>query len=204
VKILKAISFVAFALAINASAATYYVVGTCGSFSNGFPNPTTSGTWVCPTADSLGVNGGLTVASEFLSYNSSYSSGLDSTVTTQTTWAFSGAGFAFNADTTTSTGGSVANPAVSTDGLTLNPLTSLPPTVLAGFYNTVSTFGTPTVNWTNQATTGSALQATGYAQVVYDYNIVQTTGTPEPVSILLLGAGLLVLSQVKRKASVRS
>ena len=203
-KILTGLAFAALMFLGNASAATFYVVGTCGSFSNPAPNSPLTGSWVCPTAASLGITGSLTVASEFLNYDSDYSNGLNSSVTTVTRWTFSGATLAFTADTTTSSGGSNSNPAVSTDGLTLNPLTTaLGPVVLAGFYDTVSGFGTPTVNWTNQATTGSALQATGYAQVVYDYNVITTTGTPEPVSMLLLGAGLLAVSFAGRKAVKR-
>jgi hypothetical protein len=183
----------------SASATTYYVVGTCGSFSN--PNPTPiSGTFVCPTAAALGIIENLTVASEFLIYDSDYSNGLSGSVTAVTNWTFSGATFAFGSDTTTSTGGSSSSQAVSTDGLTFNASQSLPPTVLAGFYDVASAFGTPTINWTNQTTSGSAVATTGYAQVVYDYNV--TSSTPEPVSMLLLGTGL-VLTFLGRTPFVR-
>ena len=202
-KVFAGLAFAALMIAGQASAATFFVVGTCGTFSNPAPNTATSGTWTCPSFASLDIGRSDTVASETLVYNSDYSNGLNSSVTTVTNWTFGGVTLAFTADTTTSTGGSNSTPAVSTDGLTLNPLTNLPPIVLAGFYNTVSGFGTPTVNWTNQATTGSALQATGYAQVIYDYNITQTTGTPEPVSMLLLGSGLLAVSMIGRKAFAR-
>jgi hypothetical protein len=200
-KVLAALAFAALMTVGSASATTYYVVGTCGSFNNPAPNSPTTGSWTCPTAASLGITGALTVASEFINYNSDYSSGLAGAVTTVTNFSFSGATLAFSTDTLTSTGGSNSNPATSTDGLTINQLQSLPPIVLAGFYDVASTFGTVTVNYTNQATQGSALQATGYAQVVYDYNV--TSGTPEPVSMLLFGSGLLAVSIVGRRKFAR-
>jgi hypothetical protein len=200
-KVLAALAFAALMTVGSASATTYYVVGTCGSFNNPAPNSPTTGSWTCPTAASLGITGALTVASEFINYNSDYSSGLAGIVTAVTNFSFSGATLAFSTDTLTSTGGSNSNPATSTDGLTINQLQSLPPIVLAGFYDVASTFGTVTVNYTNQATQGSALQATGYAQVVYDYNV--TSGTPEPVSMLLFGSGLLAVSIVGRRKFAR-
>ncbi len=200
-KILAGLAFAAFMIAGNAFGGVAYVVGTCGTFSNPAPNSPLTGTWVCPTAASLGISGSLTVASEFVSYDSDYSNGLNSSVTTVTKWAFSGAGLAFAADTTTSTGSGSSGPAVSSDGLTLNPFQVLPPVLLAGFYNNASSFGTVTVNWTNSATVGSAIQATGYAQIVYDYNTPNTS--PEPVSMLLFGTGLLTLSLVGRKKFAR-
>jgi hypothetical protein len=192
-KILSGLAIAAFMIG-SASATTYYGVVNCGSFSNPAPNSPLSGTWVCPTAATLGISN---VSSETLVYNSDYSNGEASNVTTSTTWTFAGATLQFGADTTTSTGGSNSNPAVSTDGLTIQPLTNLPPVVLAGFYDTASAFGTITVNWTNSATVGSAVQATGYAQVIYDYSV--TSSSPEPVSMLLLGSGLLGLSFIGRK-----
>jgi hypothetical protein len=200
-KVLAALAFAALMTVGSASATTYYVVGTCGSFNNPAPNSPTTGSWTCPTAASLGITGALTVASEFINYSSDYSSGLAGAVTTVTNFSFSGATLAFSTDTLTSTGGSNSNSATSTDGLTINQLQSLPPIVLAGFYDVASTFGTVTVNYTNQATQGSALQATGYAQVVYDYNV--TSGTPEPVSMLLFGSGLLAVSIVGRRKFAR-
>lgn len=49
---------------------------------------------------------------------------------------------------------------------------------------------------------GSAVQGTGYAEVVYDYNVA-TGGTPEPVSVFLLGSGLLAGLIVRRKLARR-
>jgi hypothetical protein len=202
-KVLAGLAIAAFMIVGNVSAAgVQYVVGTCGTFSNPAPNSPLSGTWVCPTAASLGITGSLTLASEFVSYNSDYSNGLAASVTTITNWAFSGAGLAFATDTTTSTGSGNSSPAVSSDGLALKAFAVLPPVLLPGFYNNASSFGTVTVNWTNQATVGSAIQATGYAQVVYDYNTA-VAGTPEPVSMLLFGTGLLAVSLIGRKKFAR-
>jgi hypothetical protein len=208
-KILTGLAFLSLLVIGNASASTYYAVGLCGSFSNSAPNPVITGSWVCPTAASLGVTGSLTVASEFVSYYSDYSSGLSSSVTTATNWLFSGPSFAFGTDTTTSTGDGKSTPATSIDGLVANALTSTPNgwqaggVVLAGFYDNSATFGAVTVSYTNQATSGSALQATGYAQIVYDYNVIDVSAVPEPVSLLLLGTGLLAGALIGSKKLVR-
>jgi len=209
-KILAGLALAAFMMVGSASATTYYVVGTCGSFTNN--GSSLSGTWTCPTAASLGITGGLTVASEFVNYESDWSSALTNNVNYSTQFAFTGATLAFANDTVTSTcaasgcSNGSAGP-VSTDGLSLNALTNNPNgwqtggTVLAGFYDAVSSFGTITVNWTNTANSGSALAATGYAQVVYDYNV--TSSTPEPVSMFLLGGGLLGVSLLGRRKFAR-
>ena len=178
------------AAAGSASAMILSFVGTCGSFSNPAPNSPMSNTWVCPSAAALGDLG--VVAAEYVVYNSDYSSGLDSAVTTVTNWSFSGTTFAFATDTTTSTGGPTSTPAVSTDGLAFNAISDLPPLLLAGFYDVAESlpFGTPTINWTNDATVGSAIEATGYAQVVYVTNSNTIPAIPEPDSMWLVGAGL--------------
>jgi hypothetical protein len=54
-KLLKCLAFAALMIG-SASATTYYVVGTCGRFSNPAPNAVLSGTWVCPSAASLAVS----------------------------------------------------------------------------------------------------------------------------------------------------
>ena len=189
----------ALAVASIASATTVYYAGLCGSFSNPTPNSTLSSTWNCPTATSLGDPD--VVDAEFIVYNSDYSSGLASTVTTVTKWSLSGATFAFLSDTTTSTGGNNSSPAVSSDGFSLNPAFNFPPFILSGFYDAVSgSFGTPTVNWTNSATVGAAVQATGYAEVVYGSDGIPLP-TPEPGSLSFMGAGLCMAYFLKWRAS---
>jgi hypothetical protein len=210
-KILAGLALAAFMMVGDASAAVYYVASVCGSFSSGAngSNPVVSGTWVCPSAATLGVTGSLSVASEFLAYSSDYSNGEVTPVTDQTTYTFTGATLTFAADTVTSTGGSISNGPVSTDGLTYNSNnTNTPngwqpgPTVLAGFYDTVTGFGTVTVGYTNNAT-GTTLADTGYAEIVYDYNFTVSSGTPEPMSMILFGGGLLAISLVGRKKFAR-
>lgn len=185
--------FLAGILAAGASATTIGV-GMCGSFDNAFPNTTFSGSFTCPSAAALGITD---VTSEYIVYDSDYSNGLDATVSIETDWTFSGVTAAFSTDTTTSSGASNSNPAVSSDGLTLNPLMNLPPIVLAGFYDNVTGFGTPTVSFKNIADMGQALQATGYAEVVY-----VSSPVPEPATIPIVGGALLALCFYRRKKQV--
>jgi len=57
--------------------------------------------------------------------------------------------------------------------------------------------GAFSINYTNSVQAGSVGAATGYAQVVYTYTT--TSGTPEPVSMILFGSGLLAVSLIGRK-----
>jgi hypothetical protein len=224
-KIFAGIAVAGLMIVGNAFGAATFIAGNCYTagnafgFSNPSPNGVITGTWVCPSFASLetafGIsNSNIVLASEFVNYNSDYSNGEAASVTVVSNYALSGAALAFLSDTLTSTGSGNSSPAVSTDGLTplngVNPaipvgnhLNSGDPTVLlGGFYDNVTgAFGTVTINFTNQATVGSAVQTTGYAQVVYDYNV--TSATPEPVSMALFGGGLLALSLIGRKKLAR-
>jgi hypothetical protein len=190
--------FLTAVLTASASASTIDTVGFCGSFTDPEADQIVgiNGIFVCPSAASLGVTN--PVVGEFIVYDSDYSSGLNSSVSVETDWVFSGVTAAFSTDTTTSTGAGTSNPAVSSDGLTLNPLINLPSTVLAGFYDIVTGFGTPSVFFDNRVDTGQALQATGYAEVVYE------TATPEPASIPVVGGALLAAFLYRRKKLVRA
>jgi hypothetical protein len=173
-----------------------YYTALCGEFfENIITNNTGSGTFACPTAASLGVS--VPITSELLVYDSDYSSGLAANVSMVTDWSFSGATFTFAADTTTVTGASDSETTVSSDGLTLNPFVDLPPDLLAGFYDVATTFGTPTINWSTQPTQGSAVDNTGYVEVLYGTGTV-TTPTPEPETIVLLGCGIVGMYFVRR------
>jgi hypothetical protein len=212
-KILAGLAFAAFMMVAPSSAAVYYVIGNCGSFNNPAPNSLISSTWVCPSFASLDVGRTDTLASEFIAYSADFSTPESTAVTTVTNFGFAGVTAQFGADTTTSTcgGGCALGSAgpVSTDGLTSNAGTTTPMGwqtggfVNPGFYDTVSGFGTPTVTYTNQATQGQALQTTGFAQVIYDYNFTQSSSTPEPISMVLFGGGLLAVSLVGRKKFAR-
>jgi hypothetical protein len=190
--------FLAGILAAGASASTIYVAGLCGFFDN--PGTGGSGSFTCPTAASLGVTD---VAAEFIVYTSDYSNGMNSSVSVETDWTISGVTAQFSTDTTTATGAFNSTLITSSDGNTLNPLITLPTStmVLAGFYDNVFGFGTPTISYVNKTDTGSDLAQTGYAEVVYAMNIVASP-VPEPGLIPVAGAGLLALVLYRRKKTV--
>jgi|SRR5579871_3286 len=171
------------ALLLGGSAyANTYVVGLCGTFSDPLPNLPLSGSWGCPSAAALGLP---TYNTEFIVYDSDYSNGVVTPVTATTTWDFVGTVFSFATDTLTTTGLSNSTSTASADGLSFNNSNNLPPLVFPGFYDTATTLGTPTVDWTAQVTAGGALGFTGYAEVVYGYV------TPEPAALSLLVVGFV-------------
>jgi hypothetical protein len=180
-------------------------------FHNPLPNGTVTGSFTCPSASTIPSLAGQNIISEFLVYEGDYSSGRAAQVTEVTNFTFSGftgATLSFNSDTVTTTGTSSSNSVVCPAGGTFHQLDFtdfLPATVQAGCYNNVSgTLGTSgTVNFTNQFTAGSAADGTGYVQIVYDYNVTTSSSTPEPVSMVLFGVGLLGVSIVGRKKFAR-
>jgi hypothetical protein len=178
--------FLALILIASVSANPVEVVGLCGFFDNPYPNSTASGSFTCPTAASLGITD---VTSEYVVYDSDYSNGVAASVNIQTMWSFSGVTLAFSSDTTTVTGSSSSTGVVSSDGLALNAFVAGPPSVLAGFYDVVTSLGTPTVSYSNAAFRGAALQATGYAEVVY-----VSSPVPEPNMIPMVAAAASLLA----------
>ena len=195
IKILAALALGAAVFAAPASATTVYGVGLCGIFGNPLPNNTLNGSWTCPTPANLGIVQPL--VGEFIVYNSDYSNGVTPSVTETTQFTFTtGATLQWTSDILTTTGTSNSNPATCSSGATLNPsTTAFGPLTLAGCYgNAIAGFGgSVTVNYTNSFLTGNAVQGTGYSEIVYVYNTT-IPSTPEPVSMVLLGSGLLGFS----------
>jgi len=198
-KILAGLTFAGFMI-VSASAATVDIEVSCGADGSLKPAATTIGSFVCPSFASLGIGGGATVASEFLVYNNDYSIG-QAVTTVQTVFAFaSGSPLQYTTDTLSSSGNANSNPATCTSsGGSVNAQATINGAVVpTGCYNTIgSPWGVVTVNYTQTVVAGGAVSATLNAEVVFDYNV--TSSTPEPVSMLLMGGGLLGLSFIGRK-----
>jgi len=194
-KIFAGLAIAGLMLVGQASAATFYVSGVCGLIS-----AAGSGTFTCPTYASLG--GALSVASEFLVEDSNYALGVGGAGSLITNFSFTGGPAQFTSDTVTSTGaaGFGGTPTSALLG-TLNPPNATTG-ALAGFYDNVSSpYSTVTVNYTTTAN-AAAQGISAYVQVVYDYNVT-SGGTPEPMSMLLFGSGLVALSVIGRKRFAR-
>lgn len=199
-KILAGLTFAGFMI-VSASAATVDIEVSCGADGSLKPAGTTVGQFVCPSFASLGIGGGATVASEFLVYNNDYSIG-QAVTTVQTVFNFtSGSPLQYATDTLSSSGNANSNPATCTSisgGSVTAQQTINGAVVPTGCYNTVgSPWGVVTVNYTQTVVAGGAVSATLNTEVVFDYNV--TSATPEPVSMLLMGGGLLGLSIIGRK-----
>lgn len=204
-KLLTGMSVAALFLAGSAFGTTMQVVGSCGLFNNGYPQTTLISSFVCPSAASLGITG--TITGETIVYDSDFSNANGLTETAVTNWSFVGGTLTYGTDTTTSTesspGSGNSSPAVSSAGNTLVPaqLDSFGNLIKAGFNDTVaSPYGAITANYTNQSTVGTAGALTGYVQVVYTGSNLTLT-TPEPVTMLLLGSGLVAVSFLRRRKS---
>jgi hypothetical protein len=176
-----------------------FEVAFCGQFSNPQGG---SFTWTCPTAAQANLPG---ATSEYLVYESDYALGTTSSVTAVATWTFTGPGLTYTSDTTTTTGGSFSISQVSSNHLTFNPLTDLPPVELAGFYDPASSIGTITVTVSDSFTQGGAVNATGYAEIVYDQS--SAPAVPEPTSVGLFAtvvAASALLMKRKRRAGFKT
>jgi hypothetical protein len=183
-KTLAGIALTGFLIAGHASAGTIYLQGLCGLFT-----ASGSGAFVCPTYASLG--GTVPVAAEFLVEDSNYAIGANTSASLVTNFSYSGGPAQFTTDTVTSTG----TPGTSGTPSSLNLGSIQPPNAttgaFAGFYDNVnSPFGTVSVAYTTTISNASGLA--GSVQVVYAYNTPTTT--PEPVSLMLCGTGLLALA----------
>jgi len=203
-KVLAGLALATFLIGTNASAATAIVL--CNSFSNPNPNNTTTYSWTCPGTAGLGTYSSI---SGYLILSGDFSNGLLGSITETTTFNMTYAGGAAGPATevVTTTGNSSTGSAGPTcantggAGAVVGPSGGLP-----GCIETLTGFSTSSIGIavTNAfAATGSALQGTGFAEVVYTYTPV-TSGTPEPISGLLFGSGLLAVALVGRKRFSRS
>ncbi len=198
----------------SASAATVTVVFTCGTISdpinfgtNPPSNPGASGTFSCQGTSGLGAFSSISGA---VLYDSDYSNGAATPVNETATFAITLPGgwtAVTTSDTVTTTGGGNSTGPVSSNATinaTFNNNSTLVSNgiVLPGFTDALTgiTAGVNSFNvaFSQTFNSGSALQGTGDVQVEYTYTTV-STGTPEPVSMLLFGTGLLAVSLAGRK-----
>jgi len=213
-KIFGAIAVAALALSFNASAAQ--VVLLCNSFSTtygiGVPSPggtPGTGTISCPGQASLsGISSSI-----YIYYDADFQNGNPSGGAVNSgvvTWT---GGSGFSSSTLVISGnGSSNQPSYvgsGSSGLGLNPL------AIVGYgqywgQSLTDTNGadTQTLTYTNAAngetlsgvlSSGTVGAVSGAVYIVYNYS----TGTPEPVSMILFGSGLLAVSLIGRKKFAR-
>ncbi len=173
----------------NPSGGGASVVGLCTLFFVPGNTTTSSGSGTCPSAAALGVG---PVASEYVIYDSGYSSGLSlGNNTSQTVFTITGTGVAHPTDTVTASNGAGSPATTNSLGLPLNGVLFPGVAVLPGFVELMSNLNTPTITFSNSFPANSVLASTGYAEVVYSNDAVVVS--PEPVSMALFGSGLLAL-----------
>jgi hypothetical protein len=159
--------------------------------------------------------GALSSITGYLLYSSDYTSGFNAPVTEVSTYSFTGTDtLAVSADTVTTTGQFNSTQQASaalgcTSGQACwdpqNNTLGLPP----GFHDTITgglslTGNEATIggSYSSVITGGAAQGVSGLITEVFTYT-VQTTGSPEPVSMVLFGSGLLAFSLIGRKKFAR-
>jgi len=198
-KILSAGALLTMAASL-ASATTMTAVGQCAAFSySSFPNSTAIS---CPSFTSLAGAGSTFAGTEYLVYESDYSSGTVTPVSEISTFSF-GSGFTNTADTLTSTGGSNSSGAVSTDSATFQTYQTGPPAILSGFTDSITGVSYVQASGTESTafTSGGALGVTGYVYVVATYT---TSATPEPATMALTGGALVLVASFRRRRKTAS
>lgn len=161
--------------------------------------------------------GSLSSISGYLLYSSDYTSGFNAPVTEVSTYTFAGAGETFAGgagDTITTTGLFFSTQEASsafgcTNGQACWDGQNLGLGLGPGFHDNILTGLSLTGNevtiggtYGSSITGGAAQGVSGLVTVVYTYTAT-TTGTPEPISMLLFGSGLLAVSLLGRKKFAR-
>jgi len=211
-KIFAAIAVAALGLTFNASAAQ--VVLLCGSFSTTYgiavPSPVNTpgtGSIVCPGQSTLS---GI-VSSTYILYDADFQNGNPSggaTNSATVVWTGTG-GFASSQLLISGNGSSNQPSALAAGAGSINPQSI---TGYSQYYAQLLTDtnggDAQTLTYTNAAngetlaavtTSGTVGAASGAVWIVYNYS----TGTPEPVSMILFGSGLLAVSFIGRKKFAR-
>jgi hypothetical protein len=215
-KVLAGLALAALAFVGSASANTYTVVVPCGSFTNNNPpgfvtsGSTLSGTLSPNPCGGINVSGvaGISSISGFLLLDNDMSSVQTNNDSTQTVYTITGSTVAISPvtlntstpdgiTTTYTCGGAgvyagpyLLNGALIPAGCNTNG------DALTGLSISAANPGL-TIAYANSVISGTMVAATGYADIVYTYTTV--SGTPEPVSMLLFGSGLLAVSLIGRK-----
>jgi hypothetical protein len=224
-KVFAGLMFAALMVAGNAGAATFTVNMLCNGFNGTFgfsyaspiaPNANVgSSTGTCNGLDVSGVANIVAGSLQgFILLDNDFAGPQAATITTSTTWSITGITLAAplnggTPDTLTTNTNDAGATVQYTDSIPLaggfhNATTLNGTFIQPGFYDNMSISGLTVANfnyaYTNAISNGSTQNNTGYARVVYTYQTQVTTGgTPEPVSMLLFGGGLVAVSLIVRK-----
>jgi hypothetical protein len=213
-KFLAGLGLTALMVVGNASATTIGVFGTAtaGNLNESY-NAQVTGNSSSGTITFAAQNFGVltTITGVTLIYETDYSSPDNTSGGLQITSTFvpNGAGMVSDTLTTTFLTQSTESYTNATPpGLTfVNQGTDSNGSTIIGGFNQAVTAGVPvaaqygsfTVNWTSTVTEGTAQSASVNAEIVYTYSTSSAGGTPEPVSMILFGSGLLAVSLIGRK-----
>jgi len=178
----------------------------CGTVSSnqppGGPNVVTC---AATTAAQLAAWGGIDIASYQLIINGGYDGGVINQTNgiSESVVATSGApsGTVYNPNAAWNFSASAFNTTISTTGS--NAFAGGAP-ILANGFAPQATIGPLVFTSTNSLTQGSVKDITTDVFIAFTYDTAPTTsGTPEPVSMLLFGSGLLAVSVIGRKKFAR-
>jgi len=207
-KLIAGLGLAALMVVGNASATTIVQVALpTGSYNANTTGNTGSGTFTF-SSENFGILS--TITSVQLVYETDYATIVNSNgLTIVSTFTPNGANMSTDTLTTTYVNQSTENyvSTIGTPTFTFQQQSSDSngAAISAGFGQTIAVsgqggiYGAFSVNWASTVTGGAAGSGTTLAEIVYTYSTSSAGGTPEPVSMVLFGSGLLAVSLIGRK-----
>jgi hypothetical protein len=207
--VLKKISVLAIATlacSLSAMAGTFTVTGTCTPFTFPFSGGAGSGTLSCPSFASLGAAGAIDIAGATLNLFADYQAGNPTTadkitdtfnMTSGVTGLNAGISWALGTTTTMSVSGGFS----STGSTPASPNPDAAASAAFGTAASLAQWTAFSVGVSSVVNSGSVTTSSAGATITFTYDTANAS--PEPVSMLLFGSGLLAVSLIGRRKFAR-